>query len=288
MTTGPATTSRRLTVATRGRLVAALALTAVVGLAAGTLLHNLTSPAPAEPPEAALHVTVADARLDLATTVPLAVLDVSLVTARADVQVVSAAVAGVGVAGPAVVADPGPSLARGTDPGGHLARLRVLVPLHCSDADLADVSVPALTLQLGHGATGGTTGVTADPTDWVLPGGLCQAVYQLLPQGWQHPAVVDSFTVDPARPETATVVVSGLPAGDPVVTIAPFRFPVQTYAEPRLDGTATITLSIQGCPTGPSSFPAGFALIAGSNYRYLPVGLAMSRWQLDFQRTHCP
>ncbi len=303
--------SDRLAAASHGRLLATLAGAAAAGLAAGTVLHSVINPRPAEPPAAALHVTVAQAHLDLATHTARALLEVTLVTARADVRVVSAAITGVGVAGPASLVVPGSTPARpAVDDNGHLARLQISVPLHCNDSDLGDVSTPTLTLRLGRGLTaGGTTGTT-DPTtadqaadgtttatttaaDWVLPGGLCQSAYQLLPQGWQLPAVLDSFTVDPARPEDATAVVSGLPVGRLILTVAPFRFPVQTRAEPHADGTATIHLTLQGCPPPGQGPVAGFALLAGaagerSDYHYVPGGLAMSRWQLAFSSDLCP
>jgi hypothetical protein len=272
-----------------GHLVAALAATAAVGLGLGTALHAVTSPPPAPPPTATLHVSAVDAQLDLATAAPRLLLDVSLVTAQPGVHVVAATVTGAGVSGPATLAEPSPARARATtEEGGHLSRVGVWVPLSCSDADLADVSTPTLTLQLGLGAGAGTVAVTAAPGDWLLPSGLCQWAYESLPQGWQHPAVAASFTVDANEPRQAVVVVTGLPINDPVVTLAPFRFPVQTQAEARTDGTATITLLIDGCPATPQPALTGFSLIAGSTHRYVPVGLAMSRWQLDAQRRLCP
>ena len=279
-------------------LAAALAATAAVGLGLGTALHAVTGPPLTPPPAATLHVSAVDARLDLATAAPRVLLDVSLVTAKSGVRVVAATVSGVGVSGPAVLAEPGPTLARATvEDGGHLTRVGVWVPLQCSDADLADVSIPTLTVQLapaaeGTGSTGtgtGTVAVTAAPEDWLLTSGLCQWAYQGLPQGWQHPAVAATFTVDGNEPRRATVVVTGLPVDTAVVTLAPFRFPVQTLVQARTDGSATIVLMIEGCPTTPPPpLLTGFSLIAGTLHQYVPVGLAMSRWQLDAQLSMCP
>jgi hypothetical protein len=277
-----------------GRLVVALVATSAVGLSLGTALHALTGPTAAQPPAATLHVSAVDAQLDLATAAPRVLLDVSLVTAQSGVRVLTATVSGVGVSGPAVLAEPSPSLARATvEDGGHLTRVGVWVPLQCSDADLADVSIPALTLQLGlddkaTGTRADPVGVSAESGDWLLPRGLCQWAYEALPQGWQHPAVAASFTVNPNEPKQATVVVTGLPVGNQAVALAPFRFPVQSQVQARTDGTATVVLLLEGCPATAQPVLTGFSLIAGVVHQYVPVGLTISRWQLDAQRRLCP
>jgi hypothetical protein len=151
----------------------------------------------------------------------------------------------------------------------------------------------------GTGTTGanGTT-VTAVPGGVAqVPGGLCQAVQQQLPQAYQMSMTVRTVSISD---DALALAVSGLPpTGTEIFSVQAdgWLLPMSAGTVPVIGGAATLTL---GPPeprcddTGTRDvLPTGLQLVftgdtTGVHEAYAPVGRALASWLLHARQRVCP
>ncbi len=273
----------------------ALAVLAVgLGLTGGLGLHRVLVGTTDRAWAATLTTVVRDARMSASG--PVADLDVTLLTSEPTVEIVAARTSGRGIAssGRPVSLTPAPRAGSDGDQPPQLVRRRLTVPLACTGDPPPDAAQAQLTVALKTGSGARHEVSTTIPSTSSAQDDLCSQAVSALPLGWQHPATASAFTVDPTRPDTARLRVSGLPTGfDGVSTTVaqPLRV-TALESDPR---TGAMTVQLQASATcddyllpPPVSLSVSVTARNGdSTDHYVAVGAPLARWLVTQGLSHC-